>query len=359
MKRKGNIYKEIVDVNKIIDIYESKVKKNTKNKYKLEKFENNYSSNIINIYKTLEDKKYNGGKYNIFLIHEPKVRVIMSQSITDKIINHLVSYYFIKPYFESKLIDTNIATRINKGTHYGLKLTKKYIISMNKTFKTFYYLKFDIKKYFFNIDHEVLKSIILKYIKDKDVINIINNIIDSTDKKYINKKINNLKVKEIDIPLYKKGKGLPIGNLTSQMLGIIYLNELDHFIKENLHIKYYIRYMDDGLLIYEDKEYLKHCLKEIIKILGKYKLLLNQKTYIRSINEGIDFFGFTYFIKNNKVIMKVKSSSKKRMKNKIKKMQLLVSKNKISMDKFDQTIMSYKGHLMHGNTNSLINKYLS
>ena len=104
--------------------------------------------------------------------------------------------------------------------------------------------------------------------------------------------------------------------MSSQVLAILYLNELDHFIKEKLNIKYYIRYMDDGLLIHESKDYLKYCLREIVKILDKYKLELNNKTKIININEGFVFLGFKYYIKNNKVIMKVKSQTKKDSKEK-------------------------------------------
>ena len=129
-------------------------------------------------------------------------------------------------------------------------------------------------------------------------------IIDSTNMEYVNDTINKLKsnkikrssdiniIKEIEsIPLYKKGKGLPIGNMTSQFLAIYYLNELDHFIKEELGIKYYIRYMDDRLILSTDKNYLFYCLnlKEIEKIIFKYKLNLNKKTRINYIKNGIEF----------------------------------------------------------------------
>lgn len=180
-------------------------------------------------------------------------------------------------------------------------------------------LKFDISKYFFNIDHEICKEILKTKIKDKDVLNIIDKIIDSTDLEYVNETIDKLNLKEISktkdkniidsinkLPNYKKGKGLPIGNMSSQILAILYLNELDHYIKETLKV-HYIRYMDDGILIHESKEYLKYCLEEITKIVNKYKLELNHKTKIYTSKEGFEFLGFRFIIKNNKVIMKVKT----------------------------------------------------
>lgn len=146
----------------------------------------------------------------------------------------------------------------------------------------------------------------------------------------------------------KKSKGLPIGNMSSQFLAILYLNELDNYIKNELKIKYYIRYMDDGVLIHEDKYYLRYCLKEIENILKKYKLELNHKTKIYSKKEEFEFLGFRYNIKNNKVIMKVKNETKKRFKKKIK----YLNENK------EQVLASYLGHLSYCNTSNLVYKSL-
>ncbi len=246
---------------------------------------------------------------------------------------------------------------------------KKYLNKVKM--KKFYVLKFDIEKYFFNIDHEIIKNLLIHKIKDREVLKILYAIIDSTDEEYVNKNIEILKHKEIErvknnrdkykltkeiknLPYYMKGKGLPIGNMSSQFLAILYLNELDHFIKEKLKIKYYIRYMDDGILIYEDKEYLKYCLCEIEKILKKYKLKVNDKTKIYSYNEGVEFLGFRFVIKNNKIIMKVKNQTKKRFKKKIKTLKKLYNSGKVGYTDYNQVVASYKGHLSYGNTNSLI-----
>ena len=122
----------------------------------------------------------------------------MSNNIQDKIINHLVAYYLLVEVFDKTFIDTTVATRIGKGTHLGLRITKKYLNDMKRDYgDNFYYLKFDIQKYFYNIDHEVVKSLIRRKIKDKDAINIIDRIIDSTDCDYINTKIGKLKENEI------------------------------------------------------------------------------------------------------------------------------------------------------------------
>ena len=367
MQRVNNIYNNIIDIKTIKDMYDKRIRLNTKNKAKINKFDYNYVSNISYIKQLLESKNYHQGKYNLFIITKPKVRLIMSQNIIDKIINHLVSQYFLVDIFDKSLINMNVATRLNKGTHYALNRLIAYL--KHNINKELYVLKFDISKYFYNIDHDILKNIMSTKIKDKDVLNILDMIIDSTDKSYVNINLYKLKhqlifkttdkkiIQDIkDIPYYKQGKGLAIGNMTSQALAIIYLNYLDHYIKEKLKIKMYIRYMDDGILISSNKDYLKYCLKEIEKIITDYKLELNKnKTMICSLTHGFEFLGFRFIKQNNKLIIKVKNQTKKRFKTKIKTLSNLYLNNKIKWDKLYQVKVSYDGHLSYGNTNSLIN----
>ena len=373
MKRKQNLY-DNVSMQDIINVYRKQIRVNTKNKYKIKRFEDFYSVNISRVKKTFEMGNYNGGIYNIFLIQEPKYRIIMSQNIYDKLINHVVATKFLLPVLDKSLIDTNIATRFNKGTHFGIKLIKKYLNLLKGD--TVYALKYDISKYFYNIDHDILMSLLKRKFKDQKVLEILKNIIDSTNKGYVNRAIVKLKNNELEridglnisfkekeikkeeinkIPLYINGKGLPIGNMTSQILAVFYLNELDHFIKERLGCKYYIRYMDDGVILSNDKEYLKRCLREIEKMVEKYKLRLNRKTKIINVSkEGLDFLGFRFCIYNNKVILKVRRDTKERFKRKMK-----LSKNgKFSDEQSLQIFNSYKGHLKWGNCFNLIKRTL-
>ena len=300
----------------------------------------------------------------------------MSNNIQDKIINHLVAYYLLVEVFDKTFINTTVATRKGKGTHYGLNLTKKYLNDMKRVYgNNFYYLKFDISKYFYNIDHEVVKRLIRRKIKDKDAINIIDRIIDSTDCDYINKKIEKLKYNEINkikesslsdkekkiridevnkIPLCEKGKSAPIGSMCSQIIAVMYLDKLNHFIKEKLHIKYYVLYMDDGVLIHEDKDYLKYCRNEIIKFLKDFKLNINmKKTRVDSIKNGLDFLGFKFYIINNKVVLKVRNNTKKKFKKKMKKVNYLYD-NIINYKEYKMILDSYAGHLSYGTCNKLI-----
>jgi len=310
----------------------------------------------------MEDEKYTPSGYNIFLIREPKYRAILSQNITDKLINHVVANVLVD-VLEPSLINNNIATRKDRGTHYGIKLLKRYLNELKG--KEIYALKFDISKFFYSVDHDILKAMLQRKIKDKRFLNILFSIIDSTNNN-VNDTISRLKEQEIDrikrlnvplkkikelesIPLYEHGKGLPIGNMTSQIMAIFYLNDLDHFINEKLDVKY-IRYMDDGILLSNDKNYLKYCLTKIEEIICQYKLKLNNKTIITNVTKnGVDFLGFRFYIYNNKVIMKVRNNTKKRFK---KKMQL-IKKGKIC-DNSSSIISSYKGHFKWGNCYNLL-----
>ena len=225
MKRYSNLYN--ISIEDINDVYKE-VRKNVRNKNKIYKFEEYYSLNISKIKEVFDSGKYDVGKYNIFLIREPKYRIIMSQNIFDKVINHIVARKFLY-VLDKVLIDSNIATRKNRGTSLGVKFIRKYL---NKLDGDIYALKFDISKYFYNIDHEVLIDLVKDKIKDKRVIDILVKIINSKDDEYVNECICKLKMNEIlkvkssnlndkekikrineikRIPIYKKGKGLPIG----------------------------------------------------------------------------------------------------------------------------------------------------
>ena len=196
MRRVNNIYDSILDIKVIQKIYSSRVMVNTKNKLKLEKFENNYVSNMIYIKQILEERNYKPGRYNIFLIKEPKYRIIMSQGIYDKVINHYIAKYVLDKKLSKYLDIRNVATRRNMGSSYGIKLIFRYIEKLKRKNSEFYILKLDISKYFYSIDHNVLKELIKDKLT-KEEYYFLEKIIDSTDEDYVNNTISNLKNKEL------------------------------------------------------------------------------------------------------------------------------------------------------------------
>ena len=257
MKRKNNLYKEICDIEHI-ELVVDKIFKTCKNKEKVYKWESIKDVLVVKIYQDLVNKNYHFGKYHKFVIYEPKRRVIMAMDMYDKVVNHLVSEYILLPSIVPGLIDSNVASRKNKGTSYGVKLYYQYrnIYDIKYGSNGYYLLKLDISKFFDSINHDILKNKLRIKIKDIDALNLLDLIIDSTD------------------------KGLPIGANTSQLFAIFYLDEVDKYIKEELKIKCYIRYQDDMLLIHNDREYLKYCLNEIRAKLDKLGMTLNNKTKI-------------------------------------------------------------------------------
>ena len=314
-------------------IYETEVKKNVRNKKKILDFEKHKMKYLVDIKNVLENNLYDGGKYNIFLVFEPKVRVIMAQGIYDKIINHYVTRFILIPKLEKYLNNRNCATRKGMGTSYAIKLLKKDIESFKK-YDKFYFLKLDISKYFYSLDHEVIISII-KQDLNQDELNLVKIILDSTNKEYINKKIEYLEKKY---------------NVSSQFLAILYLSKLQHYITNNLHIRF-INYMDDYILIHNSKEYLKDSLELIEnKINNEYKLKLNnKKTIISNSNQGISFLGYTFRVKNNKTIIKLSSNTKKNIRKGIKRANYLYKNNIIKFNQYFSSIECFKNNYIFVN----------
>ncbi len=350
-----------VNIYDLLDIYEKEVSKNTKNKRKVNNFERNKMENIYDIKNILESNNYKVDKYNIFSINRPKYRIVMSLNIKDKIINHYVTRYILVSKLDKYLNIRNCATRKNMGYDYAIKLLLKYL-EENKKYGRFYILRIDISKYFYNIDHKVLKESFINKL-DNNEYKIVCNIIDSTNNEYINEEIIRIKKKlfkldkrrskEIEeIPLLEKGKGLPIGNMTSQFLSIFYLYKLDHYIVNDLKLKYMVRYMDDYVIISRDKEYLKYSLNIIKDKLEKeYKLKINnKKTMILDSYHGFDFLGYRFRI-NNKIIINIKSDNKKRRNNNIKRLNYLYNNKLITYRRYFNSLNNYL------NSYKYVNKY--
>lgn len=314
-----------VDFNIVLNTYYS-IRGNIRNKKKIFYFEIILYSNINYIVNNINNNTYKLSKYNIFFIKEKKYRLILSNNIYDKIYNHLVSNIILSK-LDKYLIDSNVASRTNKGVRYARYLLNKYLCKLKRNNNKFYILKFDIKKYFFNIDHDILITKLSKYLDNKELI-IIRNIINSTNLDYINNKINYINFKyKLDLPLYNYNKGISIGSVCSQMLAIFYLNDFDHLIKEKLGCKYYIRYMDDGIILMNNKEKLKKVFDVLKKEIKDYKLEFNSKTKIYNSYEGFSFLGISYYVFNNRIIKRISKRNKKKILKRINNINYKFYKN--------------------------------
>lgn len=341
----------------ILALYEREISKNVKNKRKVYRFEINKMQNLSNIITMLDMKLVGHNHYNIFLIYEPKVRLVMSLPIKDKIINHFVTRYILEAKLTKYLDSRNVATRKKMGTDYALKLLIKYINILKRQFQKFYVLKIDISKYFYSINHQVLKKLLKDKLTPEEFI-LIEKIIDSTNNPEINETINLLmtKNKEIDIPIYDYDKGLPIGNMTSQFLSIFYLYKLDHYIVNDLHLKYFVRYMDDFIILSEDKNKLIKAQSIIKNILeNEYLVKVNtKKTFITSSNNFFNFLGYNFKVVKDKTIIKIKKSNFTKVKKRVKEVKYLLKRHKISYNSAFSSVMTYSNCYKHSCNQKMI-----
>lgn len=297
-------------------------------------FELNLPTELYRLQWELENKVYHPQKYQKFTIYDPKEREIHALHYRDRVVQHSLCDNVIAPYMERHLIYDNSASRVGKGTHFAMNRLTYFMQQHYKSHGTDgFFLKFDIRKYYDSIDHQILFELCEKaFSQEPEVVELLRIIIES----YCG----------------EEKKGLPLGNQTSQWFALFYLDGLDRLIKEKLRIKYYTRYMDDGIMIHEDKEYLSRCLKIMESYVNRErKLEFNAKTQIIPLAQGVDYLGFHFYLSSTgKVIRRLRTSNKKRMKRKLKRFRIAYKNGKISQEAIHRSLISYCGHLSHGHT---------
>ena len=303
--------------------------------------------NLIELQNEFIWKTYSVGRYNIFYVYEPKKRMIMSLQFKDRVAQHAI-YSILNPYFEKQFISDSYACRVGKGTHRAIKKLQNWLRKTERKPKRFYYLKLDISKYFYRVDHEVLMGILQRKIADKDLLHVLSVIINCEDTHFglpLGADVGNVAYDELLGEV-----GLPIGNLTSQMFANLYLNELDQHCKHHLHLHYYIRYMDDIIILHHDKKYLEKIKQDIAGFLEKkLRLQLNNKTCIRPTSMGIEFVGFRVWSTH----IKLRKKTAKKMKKRLKYMFAAFNAGEIDRETLDRSIASYRGILQHFNSYGL------
>lgn len=281
----------------------------------------------------LENQTYTVNPYNEFTIYEPKERLIKSCSFKDKVVQHCLADNILHPRLASQFIKTNYAGQIGKGTHYGMDCLKEQMLGFYRMHGIDgWILKCDITKFFYQIDHEVLKDIVDYYFPDEYTTWMNHLFIDSTE-----------------------GLGLPLGNQVAQIYAILMLDGIDHMITGELGVEFYGRYMDDFYLIHHDKQYLKWCLENIKEMTDSLHLSLNGKTQIVPFRCGIGFLGFHHYITTDgKYIRKLKGENKRKNRKKFRNMARLVKSGRMTEKKFYEKYGAWKNHASHGNCKKLI-----
>ena len=318
-------YDDIISVENILKAWKEFKRGKSKREDVLE-FERNLMDNIFSLHRDLKNKTYKHGKYKAFNISDPKPRNIHKATVRDRLLHHSI-YRKLYFFFDKKFIANSYSCRKGKGTHRAMNRFGNFARKESKNHtKTIWVLKCDIRKFFASIDHNILIKILEKNIKDEDIIWLLFQIIKSFNST-------------------KTGVGLPLGNLTSQLLVNVYMNEFDQFIKNKIKVKYYVRYADDFVVLSQNKKYLENILLRIKEFL-KNELRLNlhpRKVSIETFSSGIDYLGWVHFPKH-RVLRNV---TKRRMFKRI-----------IETERKEETVQSYLGLLSHGNGYKLQKKII-
>ena len=326
-----DLWKELCSYDNLFLAYKKARKHKTLKHYVIE-FEKNLEDNLLTLQVELQLKSYSPKPLETFIIRDPKTRKISKSDFRDRIIHHALCN-IIEPIFDKIFIYDSYANRLNKGT---LKAIDRFEIFMRKVSQnntiTCYALKADIKHYFESVNHKLLLEIISKRIKDKNVLWLIKIILDNH---------------KTDL----KGRGMPLGNLTSQFFANVYLNELDYFIKNELLMKYYIRYVDDFVIFSKSRNELK-MFEEKINIFLKEKLdiiLHPEKTKILVLDKGIGFLGLRiyYFYKL------LKKSNLRKFKNKLSRLIFNYDNKKTDYDTIYDFLEGWIAYSKNANTYKL------
>ncbi|MEK7163128.1 MAG: reverse transcriptase domain-containing protein [Patescibacteria group bacterium] len=310
-------YNDIISIENLLLAWKEFIRGKHKRK-DVQIFERDLMENVISLHDDLVSKSYEHLSYEFFRIYDPKLRDIHKASVRDRLLHHAL-YRKLYSFFDGKFIADSFSCRLNKGTHKAMNRFRSfaYKVSLNHT-RTVWILKCDIRKFFASIDQEILIKLLAKYIFDRDILSLLSKIIKSFSG-------------------MRAGVGLPLGNLTSQLLVNIYMNEFDQYIKHRIRAKNYIRYADDFVIFSHDKKQLYEMLPAIQKFLFEHlRLSLHpNKISICTIASGIDFLGWVHF-PNHRVL---RTTTKKRMFKNIK-----IKKAKA------ETVQSYLGLVSHGNS---------
>jgi hypothetical protein len=313
-----------------------KVFRNVRWKGSVTKYEINCLKNCARMRHTFHTDTYKISEYREFEIYEPKRRKITSTMLVDRHIQRSICDNYLYDELTKHFIYDNCACQIGKGTDFAINRLKCHLQKYYRKHKNEgWYLKCDIHHFFESIDHDIAKKIIDKLIKDKSVVSYVSSVIDSFG----------------DV-------GIGLGSQISQLIALSYLNEMDHIIKEKFHIKYYVRYMDDFILIDTDKSKLKQCRDYINSYLNSIGLTLNKKTMIQRIKFGIVFLNWKFSLSETGKVYHTQIKSK--IFDKKRKLRNMIKSNNLDSNTVDKTFNGMIKHLEKGNSYNLItylNKY--
>lgn len=333
-KTYSNLYPRIYDFE---NLYQSYLKARKGKRYQSDvlKFSANLEENLITIQNELIWHQYQSGEYHHFKVFEPKERDVAALPFRDRVVHHAI-INVIEPIFEKRFVYDSYACRVGKGTHAGADRAQKFMRIVKRNHGRVYALKADVSKYFASIDHGILLQQLRRRIACPETIMLLETILASTP-----------------------NPGIPIGNLTSQLFANIYLHDLDEYCKYTLRERFYVRYMDDFVILHNDKQHL-HKIREQIEwfLATELKLKTNHKTSVFPISarngRSLDFLGYKIWPTHRKL----RKDSIKRFKKRLKKMQRQYAAGTKTLPEIRQRIMTFIAHAGHANSAKTINKTL-
>lgn len=309
----------------------------------VQRFEWHLEENIFRLHRELEAGRYQHGSYAGFYIRDPKQRHVHKASVRDRVLHHAI-FAVLNPIFEPIFIPTSFSCRVGYGTHRGVacleQMTRK--VSRNWT-RPCYVLKCDVRKFFDSVDHEVLLAILCRRVRDEGVAWLLREVVGSYD----------VRRERWGAPR----KGIPIGNLTSQLFANVYMNEFDQFVKHRLRVKHYARYTDDFLMVGSSREELTELVPTIGDFLGRELALTLHpgKIAVRSVYHGVDFLGYVVLPGHRLLRTKTKRRMFVKMGRKMEDYRL----GRITRTSVERSLQSYLGVLSHANAHRLTEKLLN
>jgi retron-type reverse transcriptase len=340
-KTYNNLYPDIYSFESLHSAY-ILARRGKRDRREVQQFELDLEGNLIQLQNELIWGMYKTGAYRRFIVVEPKERVVAALPFRDRVLQHsLVSV--IEPIWERRFIQDSYACRPGKGTHRGAARAEALLRQVKREHGKVFVLKADISKFFYSIDHGVMKALIRRRIRCRRTLALIDSIIDS-----------------MATPGDPCPVGLPIGNLTSQLFANVYLNELDEFVKHCLRKKNYVRYMDDFLIVHHDKAHLHSVRAEIERFLwDRLRLKTNAKTQVFPVGErygrALDFLGYRIWTTHRRI----RKSSISRITRTLKRLRKQYAAGKVGMSKVRESVMSWIAHASHAETYGLRRKLLA
>lgn len=341
MKRYGNIYERMIHPGSLFAAWNAFKVGKTK-RADVAEFEWKLEQNIFALHRELKSKTYRHGNYSSFFITDPKQRHIHKATVRDRVIHHAI-FQLLNPIFEPTFITDSYSCRVGKGAHKGVEALTNMVrkVSGNYT-KPCFVLKCDVRRFFDSIDHHILLEILRERIADPDVIALLETIVHS----FLSGQSN----------LFDR-RGVPIGNLTSQLFANVYMNVFDQFMKHDCKIKHYARYTDDFVIVSNNENDLITLLPKIELFLGErlHLELHPKKVTIRQPHQGVDFLGYV----GRRQHRVLRTKTKNRM---VKKLAMKTSDcnaDLSSTNALRQTLNSYLGVLSHANAHRLSEKITS